>query len=150
MHDLHLDDRLTFASVADLADRLPRRSVIADTAEQPLLVERRHGRDYQVVTPEFVDDNLIGRAATSEPSREAIEDGKDAGAASPLGLVELTQGVEAVEDRRAPDRLMRHALGREGFAEMRRFLRNCEGRVARYASGHFLTAGCVGWAGAVG
>jgi cupin superfamily protein len=37
-HDLHLDARLTLASVADLADRLPRRSVIADTAAQPLLV----------------------------------------------------------------------------------------------------------------
>ena len=36
-HDLHLDDRLTLAAVADLADRLPRRSVIADTAKQPLL-----------------------------------------------------------------------------------------------------------------
>jgi hypothetical protein len=37
-HDLHLDDRVTLASVADLADRLPRASVIADTAAQPLLV----------------------------------------------------------------------------------------------------------------
>ena len=37
-HELYLDDRLTLASVADLADRLPRRSVIADTAAQPLLV----------------------------------------------------------------------------------------------------------------
>jgi hypothetical protein len=37
-HDLQLDDRLTLAAVADLADRLPRRSVIADTAAQPLLV----------------------------------------------------------------------------------------------------------------
>src|SRR5215510_10732012 len=37
-HDVHRDDRLTLASVADLADRLPRRSVIADTASQPLLV----------------------------------------------------------------------------------------------------------------
>jgi mannose-6-phosphate isomerase-like protein (cupin superfamily) len=37
-HDLHLDDRLTLAAVADLADRLPRKSVIADTAAQPLLV----------------------------------------------------------------------------------------------------------------
>jgi len=37
-HDLHLDDRLTLASVADLADRLPRKSVIAATAAQPLLV----------------------------------------------------------------------------------------------------------------
>src|SRR5215471_14639413 len=37
-HDLHLDDRLTLPAAADLADRLPRRSVIADTAEQPLLV----------------------------------------------------------------------------------------------------------------
>ena len=39
-HNLHLDDRLTLAAVADLADRLPRRSVIADTAAQPLLVPR--------------------------------------------------------------------------------------------------------------
>ena len=38
VHDLHHDDRLTLAAVADLADRLPRRSVIADTAKQPLLV----------------------------------------------------------------------------------------------------------------
>ena len=38
IHDLDHDDRLTLASVADLADRLPRRSVIADTAAQPLLV----------------------------------------------------------------------------------------------------------------
>jgi hypothetical protein len=38
IHDLHLDDRLTLASVADLADRLPRQSVIYDTAAQPLLV----------------------------------------------------------------------------------------------------------------
>ena len=37
-HDLHLDARLTLAAVADLADRLPRRSVIADTAAHPLLV----------------------------------------------------------------------------------------------------------------
>src|SRR5260370_12340913 len=38
IHDLHHDDRLTLASVADLADRLSRRSVIADTTAQPLLV----------------------------------------------------------------------------------------------------------------
>jgi hypothetical protein len=38
VHDLHLDDRLTHTAVADLADRLPRRSVICDTAAQPLLV----------------------------------------------------------------------------------------------------------------
>src|SRR5215469_12534500 len=38
VHDLHLDDRVTLAAVADLADRLPRRSVIVDTAAQPLLV----------------------------------------------------------------------------------------------------------------
>jgi hypothetical protein len=38
IHELHLDDRLTLAAVADLADRLPRRSVIADKAAQPLLV----------------------------------------------------------------------------------------------------------------
>src|SRR5262250_2016359 len=37
-HNLYLDDRLTLAAVADLADRLPRESVIADTAAQPLLV----------------------------------------------------------------------------------------------------------------
>jgi hypothetical protein len=38
IHDLHLDDRVTLAAVADLADRLPRRSVIYDTAAQLLLV----------------------------------------------------------------------------------------------------------------
>ena len=37
-HELHHDDRVTLAAVADLADRLPRQSVIADTAAQPLLV----------------------------------------------------------------------------------------------------------------
>jgi hypothetical protein len=37
-HALHRDERLTLPAVADLADRLPRRSVIADTATQPLLV----------------------------------------------------------------------------------------------------------------
>ncbi len=38
IHDLHLNERLTLASVADLADRLPRQSVIYDTAAQALLV----------------------------------------------------------------------------------------------------------------
>ena len=38
VHELHLDDRVTLAAVADLADRLPRESVISDTAAQPLLV----------------------------------------------------------------------------------------------------------------
>lgn len=38
MHSLHQDARLTVEAVADLADRLPRQSVICDTAAQPLLV----------------------------------------------------------------------------------------------------------------
>jgi len=38
VHDLQLDDRVTLAAIADLADRLPRESVIYDTAAQPLLV----------------------------------------------------------------------------------------------------------------
>ena len=38
VHDLDHDDALTLASVAALADRLPRESVIYDTAAQPLLV----------------------------------------------------------------------------------------------------------------
>jgi len=37
-HNLHEDTRLTLHAVADLADRLPRRSVICDTSAQPLLV----------------------------------------------------------------------------------------------------------------
>jgi hypothetical protein len=37
-HHLHTDDRLTLRAVADLADRLPRRSVICDVADQALLV----------------------------------------------------------------------------------------------------------------
>jgi hypothetical protein len=62
-----------------------------------------------------VDDHLISRAAAGESGREAIEDGKEAGAASPLGLVELAQDVEALGDCPAPDRLMRHAFGREAL-----------------------------------
>ena len=38
VHNLHKDPRLTLQAVADLADRLPRQSVICDTAAQPLLV----------------------------------------------------------------------------------------------------------------
>ena len=38
VHELHLDDRVTLAAIADLADRLPCESVISDTAAQPLLV----------------------------------------------------------------------------------------------------------------
>jgi hypothetical protein len=37
-HNLHEDSRLTLTAIADLADRLPRQSVICDTAAQPLLV----------------------------------------------------------------------------------------------------------------
>lgn len=37
-HDLDHEPLLTLAAVADLADRLPRHSVICDTAAQPLLV----------------------------------------------------------------------------------------------------------------
>jgi hypothetical protein len=38
VHGLHDDARLTLEAIAGLADRLPRRSVICDTADQPLLV----------------------------------------------------------------------------------------------------------------
>jgi JmjC domain len=38
VHGLHHDERLSLASIADLADRLPRTSVIYDSAAQPLLV----------------------------------------------------------------------------------------------------------------
>jgi hypothetical protein len=78
-------------------------------------LERRHGCDHQIVVPEFMDYDLIGHAATSEPSCEAIEQGKEAGTASPLGLVELAQGVEVLPDCLAPDHLMRHAFGREAL-----------------------------------
>jgi len=37
IHDLQLDDRLTLGAIADLADRLPRRSVVSDIAAQSLL-----------------------------------------------------------------------------------------------------------------
>ena len=36
-HSLHEDPRLALGAIADLADRLPRESVICDTAAQPLL-----------------------------------------------------------------------------------------------------------------
>ena len=38
VHDLSEDARLSLEAIAGLADRLPRRSVICDTAAQPLLV----------------------------------------------------------------------------------------------------------------
>jgi hypothetical protein len=38
VHSFHEDARLTLEAIADLADRLPRQSVIYDTAAQPLLV----------------------------------------------------------------------------------------------------------------
>ena len=81
-------------------------------AHPPGHLERRNGRDYQVVIPEFVDDHLIGRAAASECGREAIEHGKEIGAASPLALVKLTQDVEALEGCPASDRLMRDSFSR--------------------------------------
>ena len=37
-HELYRDARLTLQAIADLADRLPRTSVICDTSAQPLLV----------------------------------------------------------------------------------------------------------------
>ena len=86
---------------------------------------KRVSADHQIVVPEFVDGHLIGRAVASESSREAIKDGQEAGAASPLSLVELAQGVEALGDSPASDRLMRHAFGRESLGEKHGgFLRN--------------------------
>jgi len=78
-------------------------------------LECRHDGDHQAVVPEFVDGHLIGVAAASESGREAIEDRKEAGAAAPLRPVEFAQGVEALRDCLAPDRLMRHAFGREAL-----------------------------------
>ena len=36
-HDVHLDDRMTIARIADLADRLPPNLVVSDTSSLPLL-----------------------------------------------------------------------------------------------------------------
>ena len=38
IHDVHLDDRLTNAAIADLADRLPRQSVCYERAAQDLVL----------------------------------------------------------------------------------------------------------------
>ena len=66
-------------------------------------LERRHGRGHQIAVPEFVDHHLIGRAATSESGREAIEDGKKARAASPhCAPMEFAQDVEAFQDCPGP------------------------------------------------
>jgi len=62
-----------------------------------------------------VDDHLIGCATAREAGCEASDAGKEFRAASPLGLVELAQSVEALHDGRASDRLMRHAFGREAL-----------------------------------
>ena len=84
--------------------------------------------DHQIVVPEFVDGHLIGRAAASESGREAIEDGKEAGAASPLGLVEFAEGVEALGDSPASDCLMRQAFGRESLGGNTEVLAELRGR----------------------
>jgi hypothetical protein len=62
-----------------------------------------------------VDDHLISSAATGESGREAIEDGKEPGTRSPLGLMEFAQGVETLPDSPAADHLMRHAFGSEAL-----------------------------------
>ena len=82
---------------------------------RPAHLECRHGRDHQVVVPEFVDGHLIGGAAASESGREAIEDGKEARAVSPLGLMEFPQDVEVLRDGLATDGPMFHAFGREAL-----------------------------------
>jgi hypothetical protein len=68
-----------------------------------------------LIVSEFVDYYLIGRAASGESGREAIEDRKKAGTATPLGLMELPQDVEALADSLAPDRPMRHSLDCEAL-----------------------------------
>ncbi len=58
VHCLHQDDRLTLDSIASLADRLPRRSVIYDTAAQPLLVPHGGPPRGQLARPGDVIRNL--------------------------------------------------------------------------------------------
>ncbi len=60
-----------------------------------------------------MDDHLVGRAATGESGCEAIEDGNEAGTASPLGLVEPAQSVKGLRHGLAAVRPMRHAFCRE-------------------------------------
>ena len=63
LHDLDLDDRLTLGAVADLADRLGRRSVIYDTATQPLLVPHGGPPRGALARPGDVIRNLDGANA---------------------------------------------------------------------------------------
>jgi hypothetical protein len=58
-HDLQDDARLTVAAVADLADRLPRKSVICDTAAQPLLVPQGGPPRGVLARPGDVIRNLV-------------------------------------------------------------------------------------------
>jgi hypothetical protein len=57
-HNLHEDDRLTIQAVADLADRLPRTSVIYDSAAQPLLVPQGGPPRGELAKPGDVIRNL--------------------------------------------------------------------------------------------
>ena len=57
-HSLHKDVRLTIEAIADLADRLPRKSVISDTAAQPLLVPQGGPPRGALIRPGDVIRNL--------------------------------------------------------------------------------------------
>ena len=63
VHDLSGDGRLTLAAIADLADRLPRQSVIYDTAAQPLLVPQGGPPRGALAQPGDVIRNMRGANA---------------------------------------------------------------------------------------
>ena len=63
VHPLHEDARLTLEAIADLADRLPRESVICDTAAQPLLAPQGGPPRGALARPGDVIRNIEGANA---------------------------------------------------------------------------------------
>jgi hypothetical protein len=94
-------------------------------------LERCHRRDHQVAIPEFMDDHLIGRAATSESSFEAIEDGEKAGAVPHWDWCRSRRVPRHGRTARPRNAWCVTPSAARRLAETRRFRRNCECRLAR-------------------
>jgi Cupin superfamily protein len=99
IHDLHHDNRLTLAAVADLADRLPRRSVIADTAAQPLLVPQGGPPRGALERPGDVIRDLHN--ANAWLTLLMVEDDPAMAEIMNAHLDQLEEGMAAKQDKRA-------------------------------------------------
>ena len=78
-------------------------------------LEGERGGDDEVVGRELVDDHLIGLDTAGATGDEAIKGGEEVGTALPLCPVQVAQGVEPREDRRAPQLSVRHPIALEAI-----------------------------------